>query len=145
MYYRVRRCGFAAVNALSTENYSAFLTAFRTSDDNRHEGHRATRHSKVMRMRFKLTSDDARGHSAVLWILLAAAIGFGFNAGFVSPLHSPAQAQQVEQPDTAATEQRDTISTLLQRLSTIPARTWDNPVAFYTFVLAIFTVSMANS
>jgi hypothetical protein len=96
----------------------------------------------VVRIRCELTSHNARGHSAVR-ILLAAAIGFGFNAGFVSPLPSPAQAQPVEQPDTSATEQRDTISTLLQRLSTIPAGTWDNPVAFNTFVLAIFTALLA--
>src|SRR5262245_8251382 len=37
-------------------------------------------------------------------------------------------------------EQLDAIPALLQHLW---ARTWDNPVAFYTFVLAIFTALLA--
>src|SRR5947208_16397949 len=77
--------------------------------------------------------------TAVLWVLLAATIGLAFAGSFVSPFYALVQAQQVEHPDTPASEERDTISLLLQRLSTIWAGTLDNPVVFYTFILAIFT------
>jgi hypothetical protein len=81
--------------------------------------------------------------TAVLWILLAVAIGLAFAAGFVSPFHAPVQAQQVEHLNAPANEEQDTISALLQRLSTVLDRTWDNPVAFYTSVLTIFTALLA--
>src|SRR5436190_7504554 len=83
------------------------------------------------------------GRTAVLWILIAAVIGVPVVASFVSPCHAQLQAEQVEHPDLSANEQGDAVSTLLQNLSRIWARTWDNPIAFYTFVLAIFTALLA--
>jgi len=54
-----------------------------------------------------------------------------------------ARAQQVEQAAASVTEQPDTISTLLQRLSTIPGRTLDDPIAFYAFVVTIVAALLA--
>jgi hypothetical protein len=56
----------------------------------------------------------------------------------VSTVPAPVQAQQAEHYEPAANQQ-DILLTLRQRLTAIWARTWEDPVAFYAFVLSIFT------
>jgi hypothetical protein len=72
----------------------------------------------------------------VLWILLATAMGFAFGAIFVSTVQAPVQAQQAEHYEPAANQQD---ISLRQRLTAIWARTWEDSVVFYAFVLSIFT------
>ena len=72
----------------------------------------------------------------VLWILLATAMSFAFGAIFVSTAQAPVQAQQAEHYEPVANQQD---ISLRQRLAAIWARTWEDSVAFYAFVLSIFT------
>jgi hypothetical protein len=78
----------------------------------------------------------------VLWILLATAMGFAFGAMFVPPVRAPVQAEQAEQHELPADQQNKTLI-LRQRLTTIWTTTLEDPVAFYAFVLSIFTAFLA--
>jgi hypothetical protein len=72
-------------------------------------------------------------------------LGLGFLGGRIS-LRYPLQNQQAitanSNPDHGVA-QKDPPKTWGERLSSILNRTWDDPVAFYTFILGIFTGLLA--
>jgi hypothetical protein len=83
------------------------------------------------------------------WLVLlsvAALLGFFLGGSFVWSIDYPYRQQYVanpaHEPDTGA-EDDQPAKTLRERLSIIWDRTWEEPVAFYTFVLSIFTALLA--
>ncbi len=83
---------------------------------------------------------------AILWAIFAAVMGFAVGGSTVWSFQTPLQSQkQSYASDTAPAHSADhePTKTLRNRLSKIWARTWDDPVAFYTFVLSIFTGLLA--
>jgi hypothetical protein len=84
--------------------------------------------------------------TVLLWIIFAGVVGFAFGGSFVWSFQQPAQTQNVHNTDTptnGATNDHQPAKPLRQRLSVIWERTWEDPVAFYTFVLGIFTALLA--
>jgi hypothetical protein len=79
---------------------------------------------------------------AVLWVIL----GFALGGSFVATLSPPNQQPNIAAADTrtdAGTNKYEPPKTWGQKLSIIWDRTWGDPVAFYTFVLSIFTAFLA--
>jgi hypothetical protein len=82
----------------------------------------------------------------LFWPLFAAIMGFSIGGSFVWAIDHPNDQQHVSQskPTTeGATDQEQPSKTFGKAVSIIWDRTWDDPVAFYTFVLAIFTALLA--
>jgi hypothetical protein len=78
----------------------------------------------------------------LLWPLFAAAMGFALGGSFVSAFDQPNQSPHVTATDPTTNpsgNQHEPSKTFRERLSVIWDRTWEDPVAFYTFVLGIFT------
>jgi hypothetical protein len=78
--------------------------------------------------------------------LFAAMMGFAVGGSFVWAIDQPKYEQHISNAETHATgsaDQHQPAKTFGQRLSAIWERTWDDPVAFYTFVLGIFTALLA--
>jgi hypothetical protein len=68
-------------------------------------------------------------------------MGFALGGSFVA-ISQPNQQQHINTPDTpanTASDQHKPSKSFRERLSVIWDRTWEDPVAFYTFVLGIFT------
>lgn len=83
---------------------------------------------------------------AVSWMLFAAIMGFASGGGFVWAISQPDQNSQITTADAAPNasgNQHQPSKPWRQSLSIIWDRTWDDPVAFYTFVLGIFTALLA--
>jgi hypothetical protein len=80
-----------------------------------------------------------------VWPLFAALIGFALGGSLVAAIPPP-QDQHVQPTDAKAgedSEQHHVAKTFRETLSIIWDKTWDDPVAFYTFVLSIFTALLA--
>jgi len=80
------------------------------------------------------------------WPLFAALMGFAIGGSVVAVIHPVPQAQHIEHGAASTDEHPDenkVPKTWGQSLSVIWDRTWDDPVAFYTFVLSIFTAMLA--
>lgn len=83
----------------------------------------------------------------LFWPLFAAIIGFAIGGSFVWAIDHPNDQQHISQANPAADtngDQNQPSKTFGKALSIIWDRTWDDPVAFYTFVLAIFTALLAS-
>src|ERR1700730_1136687 len=75
-------------------------------------------------------------------LFVAAAIGFVISGAIDAVAHPAPQAQHAEQSGAGTNEQakHDKITKPFgETLAAILDKTWDDPVAFFTFVLAIFT------
>jgi hypothetical protein len=73
-------------------------------------------------------------------------MGFAVGGSVAWAIDQPNYQQHVSDPSPAADngpDQNQPTKSLRQRLSVIWNRTWDDPVAFYTFVLSIFTALVA--
>jgi hypothetical protein len=68
-------------------------------------------------------------------------MGFALGGGLLWSIYRPSQQQQVNSSASASTEQKPATS-FRERLSVIWQRTWDDPVAFYTFALGIFSLML---
>jgi len=83
---------------------------------------------------------------AILWVVFAAVMGFAVGGSFVSSFGTQHQDRDVYTADTGATPQTDEnqpTKSIGERFAVIWERTWADPVAFYTFVLSIFTALLA--
>jgi hypothetical protein len=78
----------------------------------------------------------------VLGFLLATSLWAVVSIAQTPPLDQPIKKTETR-ANTNGDEHKIT-KTLRERLSIIWERTWDDPVAFYTFVLGIFTASLAT-
>jgi hypothetical protein len=74
--------------------------------------------------------------------LLVAVMGFAVVGSVVWSPQAPAQNEYVGKPN-AGTDKQQPTKTICQSLSIIWDRTLEDPVAFYTFVLSIFTALLA--
>jgi hypothetical protein len=73
-------------------------------------------------------------------------MGFVVGGSFVWAISQPNQAQHVDSANTgtnAHADQNQPAKSLRERLSIIWDRTWNDPVAFYTLILGIFTALLA--
>jgi hypothetical protein len=78
--------------------------------------------------------------------LFTAVMGFALGGSFVWAIDQPKYGQHINNAEThtvSGANEHQPPQTLRQRLSAIWKRTWDEPVAFYTFVLSIFTALLA--
>jgi hypothetical protein len=82
----------------------------------------------------------------LLWPLFAAIMGLVVGGSVVSAVSQPNQEQHIgnsNAPSDSNTNQHQPSKTSWQALTVIWDRTWEDPVAFYTFVLSIFTALLA--
>jgi hypothetical protein len=82
----------------------------------------------------------------LFWPLFAAIMGFVVGGSFVWAIDHPNDQQHISYSNSSANadgDQDKPTKTFGEALSIIWNRTWDDPVAFYTFVLAIFTALLA--
>lgn len=72
-------------------------------------------------------------------------LSWGFLAGQASSQHQPQNQQTTasNHDSNSGAQQNEPAKTWGERLSIIWNRTWDDPVAFYTFILSIFTGLLA--
>jgi hypothetical protein len=80
----------------------------------------------------------------LFWPLFAAFMAFEVGGSVVWAVGPPNQEQHATTalPPSGDTKQRQPAKTFGQRLTAIWDRTWEDPVAFYTLVLAIFTLCL---
>jgi hypothetical protein len=85
-----------------------------------------------------------RRQTAVIALFACLVVGIGW-FDRVSSQHPPQDpsVSAVKQNANTNADQRQPTKSLRQRFTTIWNRTWDDPVAFYTFVLSIFTGLLA--
>jgi hypothetical protein len=79
----------------------------------------------------------------LFWPLFAAVMGFALGGSFVAAFDQPNQNAHAATANPN-TNQRQPPKAFGKRLSIIWDRTWDDPVAFYTFVLGIFTALLVG-
>jgi hypothetical protein len=82
----------------------------------------------------------------VLWPLFAAVVGFAAGGSVAWSVDQPNYKLQITASDTQTAsnpDQHEPAKTLGERFSVIWNRTWEDPVAFYTFILGIFTALLA--
>lgn len=74
-------------------------------------------------------------------------MGFLLGGSFVWAIGQPNREQHIAGSDTTTAsdgEKHQPTKTFRQRLAVIWDRTWEDPVAFYTFVLGIFTAFLVG-